>query len=131
AMPALALIFHLVDAIGGDTNDGRVSGRATALAANWVDYLELHARKMYGGSSPAERLASRIRDGAVADGETVRGIQRSQWAGLSTADDLDGAIKLLVDAGWLRIETSSNPVKGGRPSRIVRVHPELRSEGDR
>ncbi len=45
-MPSLALIFHLVNVVG-EQEQGAVGLQSTRLAADWCDYLEHHARKLY------------------------------------------------------------------------------------
>ncbi len=58
-MPALALVFHLIDAIG-DEHPGMVSEGATRLAAAWCEYLELHARKVYDAELRGDIAAAHL-----------------------------------------------------------------------
>ena len=46
-MPSLALIFHLIEVADG-TAAGAVTLRSAQQAAQWCDYLETHARRIYG-----------------------------------------------------------------------------------
>src|SRR5207244_2828484 len=46
-MPSLALIFHLCDIVDGGPS-GPVSADATQKAVFWCEYLEQHARRIYG-----------------------------------------------------------------------------------
>ncbi len=46
-MASLALIFHLIDGIKfGSVGD--ISERSAQMAIEWCDYLESHARRIYG-----------------------------------------------------------------------------------
>ena len=91
-MPSLALIFHLV-AVVTETGSGPVSLEAAKLAADWCDYLEQHARKIYSPElqpdvTAAHRLAAKIKAGDIQDGQTVREIYRCQWSGLTNAESV-------------------------------------------
>ena len=46
-MPSLALIFHLIEVADGTAAEA-VTLRSAQLAAQWCDYLETHARRIYG-----------------------------------------------------------------------------------
>jgi putative DNA primase/helicase len=140
--PSLAVIFHLVDVaslsnkwvLANDAwrfvgNIPEVSLEATNLALDWAEFLEAHARKVYGPElnraiMAAHHLAEQIREGLVADGQTVRDIQRSSraWA---EGWRLGEALHALEVAGWLKVVELST---GGRPSEVVRLHPNLRRE---
>lgn len=127
-MPALALVFHLVDA---GATEGAVGEHAARLGAAWCEYLECHARKLYAvelnaGASAARAVAAKIEAGAVIDGQAVRELYRAQWSGLRTPERVLLGLTTLGEVGWLRLETA---LTGGRPSQIVRLHPELRGEG--
>ena len=124
--PSLALLFHLISIATGEPS-GPVRVEAARLAAAWCDFLEAHARKVYAdeltsGYAAARALAQRL--GAVPDGTPVRDIYRNGWAELTTAERVEAALALLESAHWVRIDAVDT---GGRPSRIVRLHPELRA----
>lgn len=126
-IPSLALIFHLVDWADG-APAGPVSLDAVRLAAEWGDYLEEHARKVYAEELmadvlAAERLAKKIEAGEVKDGQTIRDIYRNGWQGLNTVERVQFAIDELAKLNWVRIETKET---GGRPSEVLRLHPDLR-----
>jgi hypothetical protein len=68
-MPSLALIFHAIGVADG-TASGPVTLRSAQRAAQWCDYLETHARRIYGLVNDLEiqaaaRLASKIQEGAI------------------------------------------------------------------
>ena len=133
-MPALALIFHLVEVcdLGPPMDGGPVSLDAARLAAEWCEFLELHARKVYAAelapeASAARKLAERIRKGQVTDGMTVREIYRREWSGLADSVGVHGAVDALAEVGWLRVE---NPPGDGRTPNVIRLHPDLRRPAD-
>jgi len=126
-LPKLALVIHLVDVADGG-RPGPVTLSATVTAAAWCDFLEAHARKVYaaeltGNASAAHALADRLLSGAVRDGVTVREVSRREWSGLDRSGVVYQAAEVLAGLGWLRIETLDT---GGRPSEVLRLHPDLR-----
>jgi putative DNA primase/helicase len=128
-MPSLALIFHLV-AITNGAQPGLVPVEPTLLAVEWVDYLELHARRIYAaelspGVDGAHVVAAKIQEGVIKDGQNVREIYRHGWSGLSSAGQVAKALGVLAEAGWIRVETVET---GGRPTEILRLHPQLMGE---
>lgn len=130
-MPALALIFYLIDVAAqtpGITN-GSVGETHVRLAADWCDFLEAHARKLYAAETgnaiaAAHALADKILSEAVIDGMPVRDLHRKGWSGLSSPESARAGLAALADLGWLRMESRST---GANPSQVVRLHPDIRS----
>ncbi len=128
-MSSLALIFYLVEAVvTGEIQ--AVDLAATRRAADWCDYLEAHARKIYAAEldpdiTAAHALASKIEAGAIQDGTTRRDIYRSHWAGLSTPETVSSGLGLLEIHHWLRLVEEKQEGRG-RPSEVILFHPELR-----
>lgn len=125
-MPSLALLFHLVETVERGPV-GAVSLEATKRAADWCDYLELHARKVYcaelqGDLIVAHAVATKIKGGQIYDGMKVRDIYRPGWSHLKTPEAVSAALELLELHGWLRVVV---PEGKGRPSPEVRINPEL------
>lgn len=106
-MPALALIFHLVNIAGcDDVAQSRVSLDSAEMAGRWCDYLEDHARRIYGqiagtGMRAALKLAEKIRQGELQDGFSIRDVYRNQWQYLTDREVVKEACDELVEAGWL------------------------------
>ena len=126
-MPSLALIFHLVGVVGGQ-RQGPVNLEATRLAAQWCDYLEQHARKIYAAElypdlTAAHLIASKIRAGAVVDEMHVREIYRPQWSGLATPEAVWDGIRLLERCNMARIVQKDT---GGRQADVIQLHPSLK-----
>ncbi len=124
-MPSLALVFHLVDIADGRAS-GPVSVDAADLAADWCDFLELHARKLYAlelnrGAASVHALAERIQQGEVEDGQNVSDLYRHKWPHLKTADEVSAALGALEGCNWLRVEEIPNP--GARPTKQIRLNP--------
>jgi len=128
-MPSLALQFHLLDKISGNDGDEFVSLESAALAADWCDFLELHAKKIYAAASnpellAAHALAAKIKAKEVKDGMSVREIYRHHWSLLDTADKLEPALIILEQCRWLRVTSIVSSI-GGRPSEVIKLHPDL------
>jgi Protein of unknown function (DUF3987) len=140
-VPSLAVVFHLIELantadspeafVSNVSDPGGVSAENVDLALEWVDWLELHARKVYGSelngdALAAHALARKIAQGAAVNGQTIRELGRKQWAGLND-DRLELAVGVLEGLGWLRFETVET---NGKPRDEVRLHPDLcRSKG--
>ena len=90
-VPSLALIFHRLNL--ADKNADAltpITFEATALAVSWVEYLELHAKKLYASElnaplTNAHMLAEKIRTGEVIYGQKVSDIYRHKWLRLVQA----------------------------------------------
>jgi putative DNA primase/helicase len=126
-MPSLALIVHLLDVVSAVTAPGPIGESAARTAADWVAYLDKHARRVYAVELDRDRIAARaivarIEAGDVPDGFSVRDLRRKNWLGIP--DDVSGALRLLERLGWLRLETRRSAV--GRGSAVIRVHPQYR-----
>jgi hypothetical protein len=128
-MPALALIFHLLEAVAGGPQ-GAVSRPAAARAAAWCAYLEAHARRLYATITDAARvaagvLATKISRGRLASPFSAREVYRNEWAGLTEPRVVQGALECLAELGWLRSEIVSAR-EGGRPTARFHINPRLR-----
>jgi len=127
--PSLALIFHLIDIADGTTS-GDISLKATKQAAAWCDYLESHARRIYGyvsdvGIKAAESLLLKITRGKLQDGFTVRDIYRNQWHLLTDREIVLKACDELVDADCIREEEIKGSIGTGRGKTIYQINPKL------
>jgi hypothetical protein len=121
---SLALIFHLaagkVGAIGHDS---------ALLAAAYSQYLESHARRIYGlveaaKVTAAQTLSRRLSEGKLGDGFTARDVRRKRWGGLGTAAQVESALDVLEEFGWVRgIETGGGA--GGRPTINYSINPQV------
>ena len=127
--PSLALVFHLVELAPAGLAAQHlppVSVEALELALNWVEFLELHARKVYAlelgtSNAPAYALADKIKAKVVKDGDKLRDLRRKDWMGL-TDGLLDRAVEQLTALGWVQVEELET---GGRSSDVLRLHPDL------
>jgi len=129
-MPSLALLFHLIDAVAGRTEiDHRVGLEAARLAAEWCEFLEAHARRIYAVElnrdlAAAHALMAKIKTGAVEDGLHLRDVYRRGWRGLATPEQVCGGINVLKQHGIARIERLDTD---GRAAEVLRLHPQARN----
>ena len=125
-MPSLALIFHLIEVADGKAT-GPVTLRATRQAAAWCEYLESHAKRIYGMVSnlaprAAANLCAKIRNGALMGKASVRDIYRKGWELLDDKEVVQDACEMLVSAGWLQ-EVAVTPELGRPPTPTYIVNP--------
>ena len=128
-MPALSLIFHLVNVADGAT-PGPVSEDAAIMAAAWCQYLESHAGRVYGSAlahemDAARSLLKRILRGDVKSSMTLREIRLKGWSRLDTPDAVRGALEVLEVHHWACIGVADKNPAGGRPSEYVQLNPKI------
>jgi hypothetical protein len=127
---SLALVFEAIDFIDGVEGAGLAINKANAMRAYvWCEYLKGHAIRIYSPmlDTPVRRAAAlleHIQRGDIADGAKTRDIWRRGWRLLRTANELSEALDVLEEHGWVRRE-EVKPEGGGRPSKVVRLNPEL------
>jgi hypothetical protein len=126
-VPALSLIDHLVEgragAVGCDSLD-------RALAA--VEYVETHAKRVYGAAEvvdiiAAEAIVAHIRKGDLEDGFTARDVHRHEWSRLTDIDHVRRGLDLLVEFDHIAVESSEKTRHGGRPKASYRINPVIRN----
>lgn len=127
-IPSLALVFHLVEVAEVSCENSAffqsenfvpaIGIEPIQMAIKWSDYLESHARRIYGiVSTPIKNaailLSKKIIARKLSDGFTARDVYRNEWQGLTKQEIAKDAIDYLVSANWL-FETIP-PNTGGRP----------------
>jgi putative DNA primase/helicase len=123
-VPSIALLDHLADLAGGGTRSD-VGRPSLERAIRWAEYLDAHARKLYGVASPAlvaaHRLAARVTEGSIESRMTVRKVKRKDWSGLTSDEDVYGGLNVLESLGWLRVVKMKT---GGAPSYVIELRPD-------
>jgi hypothetical protein len=122
-VPALALIDHLAEGGGGG-----VGREALLRALAMAEYLETHARRLYGATDSidiiaAEAILVHIRSRALKDGFTARDIQRHEWSRLTDRDHIQRGLDLLIELDHLAEMTAGKAGYGGRPKVSYRINP--------
>ena len=125
-VPSLALLIHCVDAPEG----GPVGLTALIKACAWTEYLESHAHRIYSAKLvPAilsgRALAAKIKAGKLADRFTLREVYRPGWARLTTGEQAQAAINLLIELDWLRAINEPGAAVGGRPKTVYQINPQI------
>lgn len=128
-VPALSLIFHLVDVVASDKPHSGIKLSSFRRSLLWATYLESHARRIYGLATDyvllsAESLAKKIKAGELNDGFTERDVYRKGWSYLDE-ELTHPACKELVELGWLKqIKVQSTVGKPNSPS--YQINPKLK-----
>jgi putative DNA primase/helicase len=133
-MVSLALLFELADRVGFEGFESNfVTLEHARQAADWCEYLESHARRVYScivspAIQAANDLAKRIRTRQVTKGRffTLREIYQKGWTGMSSPTEARQACQVLTDLGWIR---QSAERKSGRPSGRFEINPEVMRGG--
>ena len=129
-MPSLALIFHLLD-IADSNKIGNISLLAATQAAQWCEYLESHARRIYGMAEDitaraAGSLSKKIKAGKLEDNFTAREVHRKGWELLTEIEIVNEALTDLVEVNWLREIPILPSEKGGRKTIKYQINPDLK-----
>jgi len=98
-----------------------------------AEYLETHARRIYGATDTvdiiaAEAILAHIRRGALKDGFTARDVHRPGWSKLTDQDHVRRGLDLLVELDHLAADVTGNPGYGGRPKVSYRINPASRGQ---
>lgn len=106
--------------------------QALQMALKWLSLLEVHAKKIYSSLiqsdlTSARALAKKINAGAIKNGATVRSIYRKHWSSLETPKQVEKALGLLEDLGWLAVQQVK--VNFGTKDEI-RINPNLKVKGN-
>lgn len=121
-VPALALLFHLVD-----DHRGQVCYQCIKRAIELAGILKKHANRIYASVSGHDHeatrtLASHLLKGDLPDGFTRRTVELKGWMGLSTTDKAQVALDALCEFGWLL----GQEVRGlGRPTVRYYLNPKV------
>lgn len=138
----LAMIFHALDvaAVGVDRHPhpAQVGEESAALAGLWCEYLTAHARKLWSEGQRADVLDARevlrfIERGSVRDGQKVSEARAALAQGKAgmTGPRLMGALELLEGCGAVKVEKLPPAgERGGRPSPLLRIHPQALDAGE-
>lgn len=133
-LAGLALLFHVIDGINLGSVGG-VSKSAIEMAIEWCDYLETHARRIYGlvlhsSNLRASILANKLKsfsesDKWRTDGFSAREVFRNNWKSLTDMKNIYEALDILNDACWVHVEEVEATVKGGRPTKRYWINPKI------
>lgn len=129
-MPSLALVFHLINLASGKTS-GPITVDCVERAAGWCDYLEAHARRIYGNSltpahQAARNLARKIQEGELKDPFDMRELYRKQWSSLKTKEEAIPACYILIEKDWLK---ENQITEGGKVKSIYLINPQVPQKG--
>jgi len=109
-----------------------VSLQAAQQAAQWCEYLEKHARRIYGMAEDitaraAGSLSKKIKNGILKDDFTAREVHRKGWELLTEIETVNAALTDLVEANWLREIPILPTEKGGRKTMNYQINPEIKN----
>jgi putative DNA primase/helicase len=122
-VPALALITHLAD-----READLVGLSSLKRAIGFAEYLETHARRLYGSGSEIETAAAKaisrhIHKGDLTDGFTARDVHRPRWSGLTDSAHVELGLTMLVDLDHLAASPVPPGERGGRPTTTYKINP--------
>src|SRR5262245_24139146 len=105
---------------------GECRGRGLGPRAGHGEYLETHARRVYGATDAvdiiaAEAILARIWRGDLQDNFSCRDVHQRDWSRLTDRNHVQRGIDLLVDLDHLAADASSSSV--GRPKVTYRINP--------
>jgi len=122
-VPALSLIHHLASGEVGPV------GELSVLAAlAWGEYLESHANRIYAAAIDASAAGARtivrnLRNGSLPSRFRARDVYRHKWSGLTEMAEVNDALEVLEDHGWVRSAEVPTTAGGGRPTVTYTANP--------
>lgn len=134
-MPSLALIFHLIECVQAGAYLGGISKKSAEMAIEWCDYLESHARRIYGlvlqsSMLKACELAKKLKRLKADEqwrlqGFTAREVHRKNWKSLTEIEAVNDALEILTENHWLSVQEMESTLKGGRPTKHYKINPKI------
>lgn len=129
--PALALVFCILSWASGHKTSGVIEAPEAQRAIDWTYFLKEHMLRAYelsahGDIKAAVTFARKIEEGKVTDGMALRDLYRPCWADLATKAAVEAAVSILEELHWLRLIDEGGKGAPGRPSAVVRLHPDFR-----
>jgi hypothetical protein len=123
-MPALALLFHVIERAFEPATFGEVCDDCAKRAVNWCEYLEGHARRVYSAIVEPEQRALELLAAKLPSPFTIHVIKQKHWSGLSGQSDdiLKQALERLQRADWVRVFERKT---AGRSTVDYEVNPKL------
>ncbi len=120
----LALILAFCE----DTRLTDIPPTALWQAIKLTNFYLKHAERIYALGQPsdlasAHELLSHIKAGRLSDGFAPRDVEMRKWKRLKTQGEIEGAITVLCDHGFLR--ELHNKSTGGAPSRKLFMNPAI------
>jgi hypothetical protein len=135
-LPSLAGIFELADRAANAelAAETFITREHAEQAVALCEYLESHAKRMYGCLVSPEMAAARELARHLALGElpgtfTTRDVYRRGWTGLAQPDHVRNALELLADSGWVRQLEIVPTLTGGRPTEQWECNPRISRHG--
>lgn len=142
-IPALALIFHLVDCIEIGSRLGGVSLNALKAAIAWGNMLETHMLRVYNcitdnshlkASLLSKKILTMLKKPSdktdktdwISHGFTARSLKRKNWKGLTDNNAVQTAIDVLIEYDWLDYKEIKSTAQGGRPTERYWINPKLK-----
>jgi hypothetical protein len=137
AVARIAAVMHcgLCSGRGVEPDSMPISAELMQKAVSLARKLEKHALAAFSlaGLDDDEKLALKIARWLQARGEqvvTLHEVLRGPCTGMSR-QEMDGALELLTQCGWIRNAGKRQPHGGGRPSEQIEVNPAIARTADK
>ncbi len=126
-VPKLGLVIECIRNYESIESMTSISEDSTRKAIAICDFLEKHARNFYSSTNKApyitaKSLSNHIKSGKLTDGMTLRELSRKHWKGTKNREQLDMALSVLEESNWIKIMSVKSDT--GRPSEVIRIHPD-------
>ena len=124
-MPSIALIDHIINIADGQQG-GPVPVQSVERAAAWCDYLESHARRIYGlvgnvGQRSAVELSKKLKSKKLQNGFALRDVYRNGWYLLNSKESVRKACDELEELDWLKSYISGE----GKTRTVYLINPKI------
>jgi hypothetical protein len=130
----LSLIFHIIEHAHTGSIPTKISKTIVIRAAAFCEYLEEHAKRMYGlkktENNQVFNAAVTILRHIAEDNftcNTESDIIRKNWRNCKEASIVKEALILLEANNWLMLQESLPSKKGGKPTTKIILHPQIKN----
>jgi hypothetical protein len=119
--PKLALLFQIIE----DDSAKVISQTSLLIAIAMCEYLESHARKIYGVNKKGQQnlsaiaLLKKIKDHQV-DNLTVAELIKKSWSHLNKESNVLETLEQLQELNWLKVVEVETK---GRPAKRIQINP--------
>ena len=124
-MPSIALILYIIDSVDNQSLIQSISEKYARCAVAWCNYLESHAYRLYSSAQhpsieSARELLKHLQKGDIQDGFSLRDIYRKEWSKLTSPEEVQAAVQVLIEYGWIKLTQNMASKK-----QIYVLHPSI------
>ena len=124
----LAAQFYIIDNLrAGQKIQKEIPEKYVSSAIEVAKYMEYQLEQLYfsmGKNLAAQALVTKILNGSITDGMSLRKIYKHEWSHLKDKDAVLAAIEDISESNWVALVNES-PKGGGPITTLIKLNPKL------